>query len=311
MSTKRDQIKKNQQRNLESLQARIRGDSTPRGASRLLISDIAPDPNQPRHDLNQKSLEALSSSIRKSGVLQPIIVEPLEDGKFRIIAGERRWRAAQLAGLDDVPVTIRNDLNPDMILEIQLEENLFREDLNPIERVLGIVRLISKRTGWDQKEVELYFSKRVRVGFTELNDSAESVLTQYGISAGSFYTFHLRLLKLPEELHTYVRDKQLSPSAAAAIQAIQNHDVRQQVLLEAIEEQLSRSEIRKRAQSLSAKINRQASKAVLRQMQRDLAGIKKQVSNLQPDLQDWVSSQVKQIKSVLATGVVPRGTPKS
>lgn len=95
----------------------------------IRITNIEPDRNQPRKVFNRDSLDELSASIAQHGVLQPIIVKPLENGQYRIISGERRWRAARLAGITEIPALIKNDADEKLSLEIGLIENLQREDL--------------------------------------------------------------------------------------------------------------------------------------------------------------------------------------
>ncbi len=112
-------------------------------AHTLPIADIQPNPHQPRRQFEQKALEELAVSIKGQGILQPILVRPLGEGrpgKYEIVAGERRWRAAQLAGLDQVPVVVRS-LTAQETLLAALVENLQREDLNPVEEALGIQAL--------------------------------------------------------------------------------------------------------------------------------------------------------------------------
>jgi ParB family transcriptional regulator, chromosome partitioning protein len=112
------------------------------GAREVAIADISPDPDQPRRHFDEESLAELAESIVAHGILQPIVVRPF-NGKFRIVAGERRWRAAQRAHLHHVPVIIR-DLNDSETLEIALLENIQRADLNAIEEGLAYLRLIEQ-----------------------------------------------------------------------------------------------------------------------------------------------------------------------
>jgi len=104
------------------------------GVIEVKINDIEPNTNQPRKYFDTEKLEQLAESIRKHGVVQPIIVRR-ENGTYRIVAGERRWRAARLAGLTTIPV-IEKDLSNKQIMEIALIENIQREDLNPIEEAI-------------------------------------------------------------------------------------------------------------------------------------------------------------------------------
>ncbi|MDP1682323.1 MAG: ParB/RepB/Spo0J family partition protein, partial [Burkholderiales bacterium] len=109
----------------------------------IAISDLQPGKYQPRAHMDQASLASLAESIKSQGIMQPILVRKLDTGRFEIIAGERRWRAAQMAGLKEVPVVIR-EVPDEAALAMALIENIQREDLNPIEEAQGIKRLIDE-----------------------------------------------------------------------------------------------------------------------------------------------------------------------
>lgn len=109
----------------------------------LVITLLQPGKYQPRTSMDQESLTELAESIKSQGVMQPILVRPISEGRFEIIAGERRWRAAQIAGLSEVPVLIR-EVPDESALAMSLIENIQREDLNPLEEALGIQRLIKE-----------------------------------------------------------------------------------------------------------------------------------------------------------------------
>ncbi len=109
----------------------------------VAITLLQPGKYQPRSSMDQESLSELAESIKAQGVMQPILVRPITDGRFEIIAGERRWRAAQIAGLSEVPVLIR-EVPDESALAMSLIENIQREDLNPLEEALGIQRLINE-----------------------------------------------------------------------------------------------------------------------------------------------------------------------
>jgi len=111
--------------------------------SQLAVRSLRPGKYQPRTRMDQASLAELAESIRARGVLQPVVVRPVDDGGYEILAGERRWRAAQLAGLDRVPAMVR-EVPDDAALGIGLIENIQREDLNPIEEAAGLKRLIDE-----------------------------------------------------------------------------------------------------------------------------------------------------------------------
>ena len=109
----------------------------------LRVSQIEPNRDQPRKTFSDEAIAALAESIREHGLIQPILVRPLDTGGYQIVAGERRWRAARMLGLDEVPVTIR-ELNDSEAMQIAIIENLQRENLNPVEEASGYNELIEK-----------------------------------------------------------------------------------------------------------------------------------------------------------------------
>ena len=161
----------------------------PRG---IAIDLVQRNPQQPRKHFDETELNELASSIRSHGVLQPILVRPIADGKFEIVAGERRWRAAQKAGLHAIPAVVR-ELNEVEVLEIAIVENVQRMDLNPLEEAQGFQALID-RFGRTQQEI------------------ADAV----GKSRPHIANM-LRLLALPDDLQEMVRDGRLSAGHARAI----------------------------------------------------------------------------------------------
>lgn len=165
------------------------GESGPRSVP---IDLVQRNPGQPRKHFDEADLTDLANSIRAHGVLQPILVRPIAGGKFEIVAGERRWRAAQRAGLHTIPAVVR-ELNEVEVLEIAIVENVQRTDLNPIEEAQGFQALID-RFGRTQQEI------------------AEAV----GKSRPHIANM-LRLLQLPDDLQEMVRDGRLSSGHARAI----------------------------------------------------------------------------------------------
>ena len=117
--------------------------SEPQRQDTLRVDYLQPGKYQPRTHMDQESLNELAASIKAQGVMQPILVRPVDGGRYEIIAGERRWRASQLAGLHEVPVLVR-DIPDDSALAMSLIENIQREDLNPLEEAMGIQRLIDE-----------------------------------------------------------------------------------------------------------------------------------------------------------------------
>jgi len=170
-----------------------------RDISVLRISLIEPKKTQPRKDFKKESLAELADSIAKIGIIQPIIVRNLPNGYYQIIAGERRWRAAKMAGLDAVPVVIKNvdDLTA---AEITMVENLQREDLNPIEEAIGYKYLIDQYN-LTQEEIARRVSK------------SRSVVANA-----------LRLLTLPEEVLRYIESGEISSGHARSLLSIDDSE---------------------------------------------------------------------------------------
>jgi len=159
---------------------------------RVPIELVAPNPNQPRRDFDETALLELAQSIERDGIIQPIIVRKSGDRQFQIIAGERRWRAAKIAGLKEVPVIVRN-ADDQQVLELAIIENIQREDLNPIELAIAFQRMAA-----------------------ELGLSHEQIGQKTG-KERTTVTNAVRLLQLPEQLQGLVATKQLSAGHARAL----------------------------------------------------------------------------------------------
>jgi ParB family chromosome partitioning protein len=145
--------------------------------SSMALEALVPGRYQPRQEMEEGALSSLAESIRTHGVVQPIVVRPL-DGGYEIIAGERRWRAAKLAGLEQVPVSIRNDLDDASVLAIALIENIQREDLNPIEEAQALQRLIDEFSMTHQQVALAVGRSRAAVtNILRLNGLPESIKT--------------------------------------------------------------------------------------------------------------------------------------
>ncbi|MCL6592444.1 MAG: ParB/RepB/Spo0J family partition protein [Alicyclobacillus sp.] len=165
--------------------------------STVQLQELRPNPYQPRRDFNQEKLEELAQSIREHGVIQPLIVRRSAVRGYDIVAGERRFRAAQLAGLEAVPVVVR-DFSDVELMEIAVIENLQREDLNPIEVAQAYQQLI-QRAGWTQEELAR------RVG-----------------QSRSHVANMLRLLQLPDPVQQMVSTGRLSMGHARALLAVED-----------------------------------------------------------------------------------------
>ncbi|SIQ84818.1 chromosome partitioning protein, ParB family [Rhizobium sp. RU20A] len=167
--------------------------SKPAAADRHVpIEFVTRNPRNPRKAFNEDELRDLAASIRQHGIVQPVVVRTIEGGRYEIIAGERRWRAAQLAGLSDIPVIVR-DVDDRTALELAIVENVQRSDLNPLEEALGYDQLIAEH------------------GYTQ-NDLGEIIGKSRSHVANS-----LRLLKLPEPVRDMLASGELSAGHARAL----------------------------------------------------------------------------------------------
>jgi len=199
------------------------------------LSLVEPNRKQPRKSFNEDKLEELADSIKQQGVLIPLMVRH-NGNMFEIIAGERRWRASKKAGLKEIPVIIRDDLTEEQIFEIQLIENIQREDLNPIEEALGYERLI-KEFHMKQDEVAEKVSKS-RVATTN----------------------SMRLLKLSPEVQQMVIDEKLTTGHARALISVEDPD-KQIALAERIfDEKLSVREAEKIVKQLDKPVKEKVEK---------------------------------------------------
>lgn len=164
------------------------------GVSTLRISEIEPNKNQPRKSFNNETLKQLADSITEHGVLQPLIVRSIAAGNYMIIAGERRWRAAKMAGLSEIPVIIRDDLSDEQAMQIAMIENLQRENLNPIEEALGYKELIDRFGMTQDKLAQVLGKARSSVanslGLLALPNGVQELLRNGSLSAG-----HCKALK--------------------------------------------------------------------------------------------------------------------
>ena len=178
------------------------------------LASIEPNPDQPRTNFKQEEIEELASSIEKDGLLQPILVRSMANGKYQIIAGERRWQACRSLGLKTVPIRIK-EADDDKALELALIENIQRSDLNPIEEAYGYRRLM-ERQNMTQSEVAQAVSK----GRSTIANS-------------------LRLLELPEDAQQLLFEEKISAGHARAILSIPSKEGRQKLTEKMVQEKIS------------------------------------------------------------------------
>ncbi len=184
------------------------------GTVKLKLMDIEPNRDQPRKVFDESALNELAESISQHGVIQPLVVRPMLDGGYQLVAGERRWRASRIAGLTEVPVVIK-DLTDAQVAELALVENLQRENLNPIEEAVGF-RELGEKFGYTQEEVAKIIGR-----------SRSAVANS------------LRLLTLSDYVQNLVASGLLSAGHAKAILSVEDEDYRTDLAKLVVENGLS------------------------------------------------------------------------
>ncbi len=205
------------------------------GITEVEIDSITPNPDQPRTNFKKDELEELSHSIKKEGLIQPILVRETDDGQYQIIAGERRWQASKLAGIKKVPIQVKN-VDDDKALELALIENIQRSDLNPIEEAYGYRRLMERR-----KMTQADIAQAVSKGRSTIANA-------------------LRLLDLPEEAQQLLFEDKITAGHARAILSVPTKEARESLTNKIIENKLSVRETESIARLLSNKGDKNASK---------------------------------------------------
>lgn len=228
----------------------------------VLVGKILPGSMQPRNSFDDDSLNELAESIRENGIMQPLVVRPIEEG-YELIAGERRWRASQLAGLTKVPVIIR-DVDDQTALELALIENLQRENLDPIEEAKGYEQLM------DQFDL-----------------TQEEVATKVGKNRATVAN-SLRLIKLPPGVQSYVRDGMLTSGHAKAILALKQAKNQIAAANQAIKKELSVRQTEDLINSLNQKDN---SSAKIRE-KNIISNVNANIENLEAKIQEQLGTKV-------------------
>ena len=189
------------------------------------IEQIEANPNQPRREFDQEALEELASSIREIGIIQPITLRQVATDKYQIVAGERRWRASQIVGLEAIPAYIRT-IDDETVMEMALVENIQREDLNAIEIALAYEKLMEK-SGMTQEKVSKHVGK------------SRTAITNY-----------LRLLKLPAQVQMALHKKEIDMGHARALLAIDSPSQQIKLFKEVVKNAYSVRKLEELAQQL-------------------------------------------------------------
>ena len=193
-------------------------------AVKLSLNEIEPNKDQPRKTFDEKALSELADSIAQHGVIQPLLVRPMPDGSYQLVAGERRWRAARRAGLSEVPVVIR-EMSDSEMMELALIENLQREDLNPIEEAEGLQQLIHT------------------YGLTQ-----ETAAARVGRSRPAIANA-LRLLSLPTPILELPRDGKISAGHARALLSLNDEEKMVEIADQILKKEISVREVERLAKA--------------------------------------------------------------
>ncbi|HET9229356.1 MAG TPA: ParB/RepB/Spo0J family partition protein [Thermoanaerobaculia bacterium] len=216
-------------RGLDALLEKEEAPAVPPPVQTLPIDQLRPNKFQPRTYFDEEAIEELASSIRTQGIVQPLVVSPEPDGTYVIVAGERRWRASRRAGLENVPVVVRQVADDREMLELALVENLQRSDLNPLE------------------EAEAYLSLQEKFGLSQ-----EDIAGRVG-KARTTVTNSLRLLRLPEEVQVLLRDGRLTAGQARPLLGLPSREAQLALAERAVREGLTARDLER----LSTESNRE------------------------------------------------------
>lgn len=250
----------------------------PQGSStinEIPLEQIEANPNQPRREFDEDALQELANSIVEIGIIQPITLRQVEDNKFQIIAGERRWRASQLAGLQAIPAYIRT-IKDESIMELALVENIQREDLNAIEIALAYEHLLSAE-GMTQERVS------ERVG------KSRTAITNY-----------LRLLKLPAQVQMALQKKEIDMGHARALLAIDSPSLQIKLFREIQKHGYSVRKVEELAQKLKNGEDIQSGKKTIATK----ASIPEEVTRIRQRLSDFLDTKVQMTCSPKGKGKI-------
>lgn len=226
---------------------------------RIPITAIKLPQKQPRRSFNLTKMRHLTESVRKYGILEPLIVRPLNSQKYELVAGERRYRAAKDVGLTEIPVIIR-DLDEKEAFELALLENLQRDDLNPIDETEGMLELLCQSLNCDRDDVisllnQASNAQRRNLELTDNITRQIKIVDQLFLSVGrinreSYRTNRLPLLNLPGDVLRVLRDGELEYTKAKVIAKLENEEQRQMLMERAVQEKMSLKQLKEKIKEL-------------------------------------------------------------
>lgn len=232
-------------------------ENPPEATNTLPLEQISQRADQPRRYFSPEAMQQLVESVKVNGILQPLLVRPLEGG-YELVAGERRLRAAKEAGLEEVPVMVR-EMTDALATQFALTENLQREDLNPVEETEGILQLLEMKLGRTRVEVTSLLNRMSNAerGLTDnvISSEDEQVINEVFAAIGrltpeSFRVNRLPLLKLPEDILEALHQGRIEYTKAKEIAKLKDDNARQQLLESAIAQGLSLNQIKERVKEL-------------------------------------------------------------
>ena len=288
--------------------AALLGEVAPEAATQkaVAVTAIRLPPQQPRRYFDPDKLEQLVLSIKEHGILEPLLVRPRSGGEYELVAGERRYRAAQKLGLAEVPVVIKK-LTDEEALALSLIENLHREDLNPVEETEGILQLLSLKLNVAVEETIslLYRMQNEAKGKVTQNvlgsqsgEEVKSLFDSLGLmSWESFASSRLPLLKLPTEVLDALRRGEIEYTKATAIARVKDVSARRALLLAAIEEKLSLTQIAERIKATRPSGSQDSLKERIKQASSRLQKAKLWDS---PEKQQVLEKLLEQMEALLA-----------
>lgn len=256
----------------------------------LALNRIVVRPGQPRRHFDEEALQALAASLRVQGVLQPILVRPV-NGQYELIAGERRLRAARLAGLTEIPVTVREVADQDVSLLAALE-NLQRQDLNPLDEVEATITVIARTLQVGESEVIPLLHGQRRKPHAETAQQLETLFEQLG--RGSWKSFAANkagVLKFPQDLLELLRDGRLEYTRASALARIKDEQRRRALTQRTLDEKLGVREIMTAAKDGAQPLER------YRQVRALIDD--RHLSRLAPKDRSWVDEMLVEIERLL------------
>ena len=271
----------------------------------IRLDQISPPAFQPRRYFDEDAMAELTASIQKHGILQPILVRPLGDEQYQLVAGERRYNAAKALGLTQVPVIVRQMTEAEA-MQYALMENLQREDLNPVEETEGILQLLELSLETDRSSVISLLNRMAKVerGLAdnvirqEDREAISSVFQSLGkLSPESFRTNRLPLLNLPGDILEAIRGGQIEYTKAKALSKVKEAELRAALLTEAIGQSLSLREIRERIKAEQKPAHRE-------ELQARMEAIPKKIKKLKvwddPDKRKKVEALLAEMEMLLS-----------